>query len=175
MTLTSRTVLASAVLIAGLLLEAGYSQVSGSAPASRGTTVEKLAWMAGGWEGELFGSRVEEHWMRPRGGNMTGMFRMQTRSGPLQELLTIAEEDGAAVLRLRHFTPQLAPLDDDALVFRLKESRARYAVWENPEAEHVYRITYRSDGPDRLHVRLDLHGKDEDKAEEATWTRIKCD
>lgn len=113
--------------------------------------------------------------MRPCDGSLTGMFRMQMRGGPLQELLTIALEDGVAVLRLRHFTPRLAPLDDEALAFRLKESREGYAVWENPEGEHVYRITYRSDGPDRLRVRLDLHEKDGDKAEEATWTRIKCD
>ncbi|MEP0846195.1 MAG: hypothetical protein HRF50_05150 [Phycisphaerae bacterium] len=168
-------VLAAAALIAGLPLDVGYSQSAGSAPSTRETAVEKLAWMAGGWEGELFGSRVEEHWMRPRAGVMTGMFRMQMRSGALQELLTIAEEEGTAVLRLRHFTPQLAPLDEDALVFRLKEGREGVAVWENPAAEHVFRITYRSDGPDRLYVRLDLHEKEGDRAEEATWTRIQCD
>jgi hypothetical protein len=57
------------------------------------------------------GDHVEEHWTAPKGGGIQGMFRWVHPDGSigLLELLAIAKQEGAVVMRLRHFDAKLAP------------------------------------------------------------------
>lgn len=76
--------------------------------------VSDLTFLAGAWRGELGPMVVEETWLPPLGGNLTGVFRMAGSDAvQLVEIMTIAEEerDGREVLiyRLRHFDAALTP------------------------------------------------------------------
>ncbi len=72
-----------------------------------------VSWMQGAWTGTGFGSDVEEVWSGPRGSCMMGMCRI-TQGGKVLffEILTISEEKGSLVLRLKHFHPDLKGWED---------------------------------------------------------------
>lgn len=73
-----------------------------------GVTVEDFAWMAGHWKGEALGGIVEDIWAPPRGGAMVGLFRLTTDKGiGFYEIITIGEQDGVFMMRLKHFTAEL--------------------------------------------------------------------
>lgn len=63
--------------------------------------------LAGRWQGAMGKNKysfVEETWSAPHGRNVIGMFRWNKPDGTstVQELLTITEENGTLLLRLRH-------------------------------------------------------------------------
>jgi Domain of unknown function (DUF6265) len=59
-------------------------------------TIGDMAWLAGHWTGEALGGVSEE------------MYRLVKNGKPVfYELLTIVEENGSLVLRLKHFHPNL--------------------------------------------------------------------
>lgn len=71
-------------------------------------TIKEVAWLQGRWMGEGLGGPVEEIWAAPAHGQMMGMFRYE-REGKLvfYEFLTLAEQDGSLVLRVKHFNPDM--------------------------------------------------------------------
>ena len=70
--------------------------------------IHQIDWIAGHWKGEAFGGHVEEVWSKPAGGAMMGMFRLvQGDEVGFYELLTLLEEDGSLVFRLKHFNSDL--------------------------------------------------------------------
>ncbi|GJQ28500.1 MAG: hypothetical protein HBSAPP03_03840 [Phycisphaerae bacterium] len=72
--------------------------------------VAALAFLHGTWRGVMHGDPVEETWSAPSADSIIGMFRWQSEGKTtLWEMLSIKAEDGAAVLRLRHFGPDFAP------------------------------------------------------------------
>lgn len=73
-------------------------------------SVAKLAFLAGTWAGEVGGDPVEETWSAPAGDSIIGMFRWMSKGKTtLWEALSIRDEDGKAVLRLRHFDAKFDP------------------------------------------------------------------
>jgi len=79
---------------------------SGSRPAA---TVTQLDWLTGHWRGDGLGAVVEETWLPAAGGAMAGVFRLvRGDSVEFYELVTLVEERGSLVLRLKHFGPALA-------------------------------------------------------------------
>ena len=73
-----------------------------------GVSIDDFAWMAGHWECEAFGGIAEDIWAPPRGGYMVGLFRSTTEKGVnFYEIITIGEQDGVFMMRLKHFTPEL--------------------------------------------------------------------
>src|SRR5262245_5787700 len=71
-------------------------------------TIADMAWLSGHWVGEGLGGVSEEMWSPPRNGVMMGVFRMVRDNKPIfYELLTIAEEKGSLMLRLKHFNADL--------------------------------------------------------------------
>ncbi|MEM8962684.1 MAG: DUF6265 family protein [Acidobacteriota bacterium] len=113
------------------------------------TTVDDLAWLEGAWHGTASnGNVVEEYWSPVTGDVMMGMFRWLNDS-PIYEILLIEPgEDGTPVMRLRHFSPGLAPWEDkdEHHVFVLLEHRPGFAVFEHRHDEGWKRLTYRLDG-----------------------------
>lgn len=71
-------------------------------------TIEDMAWLAGHWRGSALGGTVEEIWSPAKGGGMLGMYRLLRGDKPIfYEILTIFEEKGSLLLRLKHFQPDL--------------------------------------------------------------------
>lgn len=77
------------------------------APASK-PALAQLAWIAGHWVDESDGTLSEEIWTAPSGDSMIGMWRYVGK-GKLQifEILSITDEAGGPVFRLRHFDPRM--------------------------------------------------------------------
>ncbi|HEX2445685.1 MAG TPA: DUF6265 family protein, partial [Vicinamibacterales bacterium] len=70
--------------------------------------IADMAWLAGRWVGEALGGASEEIWSEPRAGAMMGMYRLVRDGKPIfYELLTIVEENGTLMLRLKHFNADL--------------------------------------------------------------------
>ncbi len=70
--------------------------------------IEQMSWMAGAWQGEAFGGTIDEVWSPPAGGAMMGMFRLvQGDETGFYELMTLVEESGSLVFRLKHFNADL--------------------------------------------------------------------
>lgn len=73
-------------------------------------TLDDLGFMAGAWRAELGPMVVEETWLPPRAGNMTGVFRMSGPDGvELLELMSIEQTEAGLTFRLRHFDEALVP------------------------------------------------------------------
>jgi len=67
-------------------------------------TIQDVSWIAGQWKGIEDSTISEEHWMKPDGNTMVGMFRMVQAGKPyFYELMTILTERRQVVLRLKHF------------------------------------------------------------------------
>jgi hypothetical protein len=71
-------------------------------------TLDAMRWLAGRWVGKALGGTSEEIWSAPNAGSMMGMYRLIKDGKPVfYELLTIVEENGSLLLRLKHFNPDL--------------------------------------------------------------------
>jgi hypothetical protein len=71
-------------------------------------TLADIQWLSGRWVGNAFGGIAEEIWSPAQAGSMMGMYRLIRAGKPVfYELLTIVEENGSLVLRLKHFNPDL--------------------------------------------------------------------
>jgi hypothetical protein len=114
-------------------------------------SVATLGWLVGSWEGRLGESVIEEAWLPPVDGEMLGSFRW-SKAPPLYEALLIAEEDGAAVLWLRHFGPGLKAWEDrdGALRFDAVTLEPGRAVFESEEDGKRVRLGYERKGDDGL-------------------------
>jgi len=80
---------------------------SPSTPSGIAAKVTDAEFLAGRWQGVMGKNKdsfVEETWGGPNGRSTIGMFRWNKPDGTasVQELLTITEEDGTLLLRLRH-------------------------------------------------------------------------
>lgn len=121
------------------------------AEGERHVAVDRLAWLAGCWEGTLSsGATYEEAWLAPRGGIMVGMARM-TRDGRSlsYEFMRIAPGDGDALV----FHAQ--PSGRTATPFRSTELTASSVTFENPDHDFPQRVRYRFMPPDELHARIE--------------------
>ena len=148
---------ASALMIL-LVLGPVQAKTRASAP-----DVTSLAWMAGHWVGTQTEDLSEEIWLPPASDAMAGMWRWGSKGQiRLYELLTISEEGDRVVLRLRHFRPNLAALEDrdSPLVLPLIRTGANEAVFEGTGSDGGrLRIIYRRPSPDTLEAAVEKGGK----------------
>lgn len=78
-------------------------------------SVNDVAWITGHWQGTGLGGVSEEYWAPPMGNAMLGMYRLVKSDGvAFYEILTIAEDAGSIVLRLKHFNPDLTGWEEKA-------------------------------------------------------------
>ncbi|MHC5019575.1 MAG: DUF6265 family protein [Planctomycetota bacterium] len=97
------------------------------------TDLEKLWWMAGTWEGDLFKARFQEHWMRPRGGVMLGTGRL-IRDGQavFTEFLRIRQEGGEILYTV--WPGERGPTTYTLTSLKYEpERKLGHAVFTNPE------------------------------------------
>ena len=111
------------------------------ATSSQATAVGDLAWMSGHWQTEAEGVWTEEIWLSPRADMMLGLSRTGRGEGggEFEFLRLQAGEDGVPVY-------WASPAGGAPVGFRLVESDASSAVFENRAHDFPQRIIYRRDG-----------------------------
>jgi hypothetical protein len=144
------------VVLAAIL--AGPAQAAG---------LQDVAFLAGHWGGEQRGLRMEELWTAPDGGTLLGLHRDVARGRTVSwEFLRIEEKDGVV-------TYWASPGGAVPTPFRLVESGANRAVFENRAHDFPQRILYWLDTEGRLHARVEGPASAPEKAMEWTWTRLR--
>lgn len=125
---------------------------AGSIAAARPATdavLADVAWMSGRWLLNEEGTLSEESWSLPAGDSMVGTWRLSVKGRVrVVELLTLVEEEGKVVLRLRHFDGRGIAWEekDSPLVLPLVSKGKDLAVFEGQEAAAPLRLTYRREG-----------------------------
>jgi len=120
-------------------------------------TVQQLAWISGAWAGKGLGGTVEEHWTKPAGDSIVGLFRLVGADDKLTvcELLMIEQRGKHVVYSFRHFGPGNKPWEDldKPLTFDLIQLTSNEAVFESSVQNDPKRLTYtRTD--DKLAIRV---------------------
>jgi hypothetical protein len=118
-------------------------------------TLSAVAWLAGHWAGPALGGEAEELWSPPRAGSMMGMYRLvRDDKVVFYELLTLVEEGGSLVLRLKHFNSDLTGWEEKqkTVDFRL--------VGVAEGVVHFEGMSLRREGEDKLTVYLAIEGRD---------------
>lgn len=150
-----------------LLLAALLQAAPAAEPTPLTATLADVAFMAGHWLDESDDRLSEEVWTEPSGDSMLGMWRYVSRGqARVLELLTLKDEGGLVVLRLRHFDGRLVAREDKAtpVELRLVAREPNVASFEGPEVGGTgrVRLTYRRTGPDTLVSVLEKDGKSEE-------------
>ena len=133
----------------------------GTPPAA---TLAAMEWLVGRWVGTALGGDVEEIWSAPQGGAMMGMYRLVRDGEPVfYELLTLVEQNGSLLMRLKHFHPHLAGWEekDDTVDFPL--------VALGDGAVHFEGMSFHPQG-ETLTVYLAIGSKDGGAVREETFT-----
>jgi hypothetical protein len=123
--------------------------------------IEDVSWLAGNWSGEAMGGVSEEIWSLPKGGAMMGMYRFVKKDKTIfYELMTIVEEKGSLVLRLKHFSPSLVGWEekDKTVNFQLVSKTANAVYFEG--------MTYKREGDNSVTIFLATKQKDGTVSEE---------
>jgi hypothetical protein len=141
----------------------------GSGQRSPEARIEEVEWIAGHWTGSAFGGVGEEVWSHARGRTMMGMYRLiKDEHLAFYELLTITEEDGTLVLRLKHFNADLTGWEEreEVVTFPL--------VKLEPDAVHFDGMTFRRVDEDKLQIFVRQRGEDERPREvEFVYDRVE--
>ena len=126
--------------------------------------LEDLVWMSGHWSATVDGTEMEEVWLAPSGGLMTGMHRDVRENGKtFFEFLRIADTSTGIVYLAQ--PKGLAPVP-----FKLVESTTHRVVFANPEHDFPQRIIYAlREG--RLCARVEGPQNGKDVNEEWCWTK----
>jgi hypothetical protein len=127
-------------------------------------TIADAAWLEGRWVGEGLGAVAEEVWLPPASGAMAGVFRL-VREGQIEfyEILTLVEEHGSLMLRLKHFDPALVGWEEreESVEFPLVRTSGR-TLWFDG-------LTMRLVAPDELRIWVAMQRPGE-PAREALFT-----
>jgi len=68
-------------------------------------TLADVSRLVGAWQGEAFGSHMEEVWNPPSAGSMVGLFKLYNDKGvSFYELMLIKEENNSLNLKVKHFS-----------------------------------------------------------------------
>ncbi|HSB63756.1 MAG TPA: DUF6265 family protein [Thermoanaerobaculia bacterium] len=126
--------------------------------------VASLSWLAGAWGGDDGGTFNEEHWISPKAGSMLAVHR-DVKNGKTVgfEFLRIEEQGDSLV----YFA---SPEGRPPTPFKLVESGAKRAVFENGTLEFPRRVLYFRDG-ETLHARIEGTRGGKPASKEWTWRR----
>jgi hypothetical protein len=145
-------VLATAAAAQEKVTEHTIKLAAGSRPPA--ATIADMAWLAGHWTGEGLGGVAEEVWMTPGGGAMLGMYRLVREGKPVfYELVTIAEDAGSLVIRLKHFNPDMTSWEEK------RQTVDFPLVAKSGNTIHFSGMTFRRDDADHLTVFLAIGDK----------------
>ena len=129
-------------------------------------SLERLAWLAGTWEGVSEGVTMEETWSTPDGGGLVGMHK-DTRGGKMvsYEFFRIVPQKEGRICYLA------SPLGRAPVPFCVIAQEDSAVVFENPEHDFPQRVLYRLLADGRLHARIEGSQGGMPAAMEWRWTR----
>ncbi|MEO8586308.1 MAG: DUF6265 family protein [Acidobacteriota bacterium] len=127
--------------------------------------IASLAWLSGAWGGDDAGMFNEETWLPPKAGSMLAVHR-DVKGGKTVgfEFLRIEERDGSLVYIA-------SPEGKPPTPFKLVESGAKRAVFENETHDFPRRVLYFREG-ETLHARIEGTRGGKPAAKEWTWRRV---
>ncbi len=144
-----------AALFAGGLA-ANVSHADETPATASSPTINDLAFLSGGWSGEMFGGVGEEYWSPPNGGSILAAFRLiQGGKTAMTEYILVLEEDDGVFMRFKHFNNDYTTWEKDAPnTFKLTEVKNNRAVFIAPSSEQkLGHLIYRLEG-DTLYVKV---------------------
>ncbi len=123
-------------------------------------TISEFSWLQGRWTASLGSAQVEQYYSPVTGGVILGMFRLVApQQAPLLEFSALRETPDGIELRLRHFDPELKPMEgSDLIVLRLSERIANRFVFENPVNSRPKRSILELKSATWLHTRAEIIG-----------------
>jgi hypothetical protein len=155
------------VLVVGILVSViavGFAQQNTLSldPGQRSpqAKIEEVAWITGHWSGKALGGTAEEIWSRVAAHAMMGMYRLiKDKSIAFYELLTITEENGTLVLRLKHFNADLTGWEEkgEVVTFPLVKLAPNEAYFDG--------MTFRRLDKDKLQIFVRIRGEDGSQSE----------
>jgi hypothetical protein len=133
-----------------------------------------LAWLSGIWLGDRAGDVIEEHWSTPAGGAIMGMFRwLHAGQVRFYELMTLEPEDGALILRIKHFHPGLKGWEekDESVTLVLVALPPGAAVFTKRDSPAPRWLIYRRPDPDTLVATFETEESTPAEGEAFLYTR----
>lgn len=128
---------------------------------SPAATLAEMSWLTGNWAGEALGGLCEEIWSPPRNGAMMGMFRLIIKEKTiLYEMMTLIEENGSLIPRLKHFSPKLVGWEE-----KNKSVDFKY-VGKKDGVVHFEGLTFKPEGKNGVTIYLAMEQKDGTVTEE---------
>lgn len=129
-----------------------FPPASASAPAS---PIADLAFLAGDWEGPMWGGVFHAYYCTPEGGRVMSYNTLRKDGRIAYHEFEVFEPDGDKVI----FRPFPAGKPADTLTLVECDRKQRKAVCENPQKDFPTRIVYHRVAEDRLVITLsDPHG-----------------
>ena len=150
-----KTRIAAATLLLWAFSHFAWAQAPAAAPERPAAKVEAFAWLAGYWEGEGMGGKIEDIWMPPRDGVILGAFRLTKPDGKgFYELFAIEEHEGSLRFVVKHFHPNWVCWEekDKALMMPLRKL--------TPTSGEFGGLVFRRERDDGLVVELTMRMKD---------------
>lgn len=169
----TRTFARGAWVPLGIVLLAGGLVAVGSPSRGPGSTatgmVDRLAWLAGCWEGTLSnGATYEETWLAARAGSLLGVARMSRGDVTMSfEFLRIVDDHGTLV----YFAQ---PGGRPPTRFTATEVSASSVTFANPEHDFPQRVLYRRAPPDSLVARIEGERRGETRGLDFPLRRVPC-
>jgi Domain of unknown function (DUF6265) len=140
-------------------------------------SLSEFTWLEGKWEGNWGPRLAEQVWLSPKGGELPGLFRVVENDKPLVlELFSIIESSDGIEMRIRHFTPSLAPWEQSAIaILRLTNMEGTSAVFENTSGGQPNRQTLIRVDTDTYTARTEIsQGADNRQVTEIRFHRVKA-
>ncbi len=155
----------TSLLTSSLAILAALGSLStSSAPSSRSddgaavraqTQLHQMDWLGGSWSGDMWGGRFSAYYTTSEGGKIISHSKLMRAEEVAFYEFEVFE------LREEHVYLQPFPGGQMATGFQLKshDSKARKAVFENPDKDYPTRIVYERVGEEQLVITLsDPHG-----------------
>ena len=158
-------------IAAALLLSLAFSHFAAAqdAPAAPRARADDVAWIAGYWEGEGLGGKIEDIWMPPRDGVILGAFRLTKPDGKgFYELFAIEEHEGSLRFVVKHFHPNWVGWEEKDQALRLRLTRIA------PDEAVFGGVAFKREAPDLLVVRLTIRSRDGASREEVLRFRKRA-
>jgi len=123
--------------------------------------IAKMAWLAGDWEGPMWGGIFHAYYCTPEGGKIIS-YNTLRKDGKIDfyEFEVFEIESGKVMFRP---FPRGTPATPLTLV--KSDVRARQATFENPDKDFPTRITYHRKSDDRLVITLSDPHNNSDKVQ----------
>ena len=136
--------------------------------ASPEASIEQVAWIAGHWRGVAMGGLTEEIWSPPLGKAMMGSFKLVIEDEVnFYELMTITEENGSLILKIKHFDAALTGWEekDETVDFPLVKLTHSAAYFDG--------LTFEQVNEEGLNIYVQMKGEDHTTESKFAFSRFK--